>query len=154
MCCGLKSEWGGRRREQDTKEGNEQRRVPFIIWVVNVCRKQLRVLFTAIRESLSELNGVFTEHIYGMAEIQRFGAQKQASQRFDVLSLEFMNQYHRANWWDAGLYAIMDGLSSLSVGLVIGYLAFQTGVGQELGVSIGSIVALIDALNRIFKSSF
>ena len=123
---------------------------PFIIWIVNVCRKHLRTLFTGIRESLSELNGVFTEHIYGMAEIQRFRAQDQAKRRFDHLSLEFMHQYHRANWWDAGLYAIMDGLSALSVGLVIGFLAFQTGVGQEVAVSIGSIVALIDALNRIY----
>lgn len=127
---------------------------PFLVWVVNSCRKQLRVLFTGIRQALSELNGLFAEYINGVNETQRYGAQAVAEERFDDLSAKFRDLYHRANWWDAGLYAVMDGLSALSVGLVIAYVAYYaaewSGVGLIEGVSVGLLVAFIDALNRVY----
>ena len=127
---------------------------PLLVWVVNSCRKQLRVLFTGIRQALSELNGLFAEYINGATETQRYGAQRVAESRFDELSVKFRDLYHRANWWDAGLYAVMDGLSSLSVGLVIAYVAYYaaswTGAGLIEGVSVGLLVAFIDALNRVY----
>ena len=127
---------------------------PILFWTVNLCRKQLRNLFTSIRESLSSLNGLFAEYINGADETQRYGAQMAAHQRFDRYSSSFRDLYHRANWWDAGLYAVMDGLSALSVGLVIAFVAYQaeewTGAGLMEGVTVGVLVAFIDALNRIY----
>ena len=127
---------------------------PFLFWVVNTCRKQLRYLFGEIRKRLSELNGLFAESIHGVSETQRYNAQEVAHQRFNGISESFMHLYHKANWWDASLYAVMDGLSALSVGLVIGYIAFQAGVPTEEGVgmavTVGVIVAFIDALNRVY----
>ena len=127
---------------------------PLLVWVVNLCRKQLRVLFTGIRQSLSELNGLFAEYINGVNETQRYRAQPNAERRFDLLADQFRGLYHRANWWDASLYAVMDGLSSLSVGLVIAYIAYYaadwSGAGLIEGVSVGILVAFIDALNRIY----
>jgi ATP-binding cassette, subfamily B, multidrug efflux pump len=127
---------------------------PVIFGTVNLCRKQLRHLFTTIRESLSQLNGLFAEYINGVTETQRYGAHDTAEARFDVYSKKFRDHYHRANWWDAGLYAVMDGLSALSVGLVIAFVAYQaqkwSGVGLMEGVTVGILVAFIDALNRIY----
>lgn len=127
---------------------------PFIFWTVNLCRKKLRELFTQIRESLSELNGLFAEYINGVSELQRYHAYPSAERRFDEYAAEFRDHYHRANWWDAGLYAVMDGLSALSVGLVIAFVAYKaqswTGVGLMSGVTVGVLVAFIDALNRIY----
>lgn len=127
---------------------------PFIFLTVNLCRKQLRKLFTRIRESLSQLNGLFAEYINGVGELQRYNAQESAELRFDTYSSKFRDDYHRANWWDAGLYAVMDGLSALSVGLVIAFVAYKsqtwTGEGLMSGVTVGVLVAFIDALNRIY----
>ena len=127
---------------------------PLIFWTVNICRKQLRKLFTQIRESLSQLNGLFAEYINGVSEVQRYNAQESAETRFDMYSSKFRDDYHRANWWDAGLYAVMDGLSALSVGLVIAFVAYQSqmwnGEGLISGVTVGVLVAFIDALNRIY----
>ena len=127
---------------------------PLIFWTVNLCRKQLRKLFTQIRESLSQLNGLFAEYINGVSELQRYNAHASAEARFDQHSSQFRDDYHKANWWDAGLYAVMDGLSALSVGLVIAFVAYQsqtwTGAGLMSGVTVGVLVAFIDALNRIY----
>lgn len=121
---------------------------PILVWVVNHCRAQLKKLHGGIRELLSEQNGLFAEYIKGANELKRYGAESHAQARFDEHSYAFMKLYHLANWWDAGLYAIMDGLSSLSVGLVIAFVAYQAGY-QEL-ISVGVIVAFIDSLNRIY----
>jgi len=121
---------------------------PLLVWVVNLCRAQLKRLHGGIRELLSEQNGLFAEYIKGAKELKRYGAEPHAQARFDERSYAFMKLYHQANWWDAGLYAIMDGLSSLSVGLVITYVAYQAGYGEQ--VSVGIIVAFIDALNRVY----
>lgn len=121
---------------------------PILVWVVNRCRAQLKKLHGGIRELLSEQNGLFAEYIKGASELKRYGAEPHALRRFDERSHAFMKLYHLANWWDAGLYAIMDGLSSLSVGLVISFVAYQAGYGEA--VSVGVIVAFIDALNRVY----
>lgn len=125
---------------------------PLLVWVVNLCRRKLRELYGALRDVQSDLNGRFAESIKGAAEVRRYGAEAQVEGRFDERSREFMRLYHRANWWDAGLYAIMDGLSSLSVGLALAYAAHRAGapVGAGGAVSVGVLVAFIDALGRVY----
>jgi ATP-binding cassette, subfamily B, multidrug efflux pump len=123
---------------------------PILIWLVNTCRKQLRDLFASIRKHLSDLNGLFAEYIYGSSEVQRYGAAEQAQKRFNNISYDFMKLYHKANWWDAGLYAVMDGLSALSVSLIVAFVAYQIDMGVTESVSIGVLVAMIDSLNRIY----
>ena len=49
---------------------------PLLIWTVNLCRKQLRNLFTSIRESLSSLNGLFAEYINGAARLSDMGLKR------------------------------------------------------------------------------
>ncbi|MEE2644023.1 MAG: ABC transporter ATP-binding protein [Myxococcota bacterium] len=127
---------------------------PLIIFVVDRCRKQLRRLFAKLRELTSSLNGLFAEQINGMSTIQLNSGEALAKRRFDTISSDFMKTYHSANWWDAGLYAVMDGLSALSVGLIIGYAAWLLGAaeaeGVEAGLTVGLSVAFVDALNRIY----
>jgi ATP-binding cassette subfamily B protein len=121
---------------------------PIIVWVVNVCRKQLRVLFTEIRKSLSTLNGFFTEQINGMNVLQLYGAGPAARETFRTEAYSYLRHYRRANWWDAGLYAVMDGMSALAVGLLLGYAATRFGVDN--GMTLGLLVAFIDYLNKVF----
>ena len=122
---------------------------PVIVWVVEVFRRKLRKLSLVIRESLSRLNGYFAEQVYGMSIVQTYGAQEQAERRFRTLGYDYLDAYRKSNWWDAGLYAIMDGMSSLSIGLMIWFGASQfTTPGS--GVTLGLLVAFIDYLGRIY----
>ena len=123
---------------------------PFLVWLVNLCRKRLRDLFVLIRTYMSDLNGLFAEYIHGSSEVQRYNAAPYAQQRFNDISEQFMRFYHKANWWDASLYAIMDGLSALSVALMIAFTAYQANIGLHQSVSIGVLVAMIDSLHRIY----
>jgi len=122
---------------------------PAIFIVVNLFRKKLRELSLIIRRSLSRLNGFFAEQIYGMSVVQLYGAEEHTEDTFRSLSFRFLDAYRRSNWWDAGLYAVMDGLSAVSVGLM---LWFGASAFTEPGsaVTLGLLIAFVDYLRRIY----
>ncbi len=122
---------------------------PVIVLIVDLFRRKLRHLFTEIRKSLSRLNGFFAEQIHGMPVVQLYGAEARAHEQFRSMAYAYMDHYRRANWWDAGLYAIMDGMSALAVGMMIAFGAWQFDAGAE-GVTLGLLVAFIDYLNKVF----
>ncbi|MGC6419143.1 MAG: ABC transporter ATP-binding protein [Bradymonadia bacterium] len=122
---------------------------PLIVLVVNIFRKRLRVYYTSIRKSLSALNGYFAEQIHGMQVIQMNGAQTSADEAFRRQAHDYLDTYRKANWWDAGLFAVMDGMSALAVGIMIAYGAWAIGVEVD-GITLGLLVAFIDYLTKVF----
>jgi len=121
-----------------------------LIWViVGWFRRRLRPLSLAIRQSLSRLNGFFAEQIYGMAVVQLYGAESKSRAHFAATSREYMHAYHRSNWLDAGLYAVMDGMSALAIGAVVWFVAVQFA-DPTSGLTLGLLVAFVDYLGRIF----
>ena len=120
---------------------------PLIVILVDIFRRRLRALSLVIRRSLSSLNGFFAESIYGVTAIQLDGAEKTTERQFKEMSHAYLDAYRRSNWWDAGLYAIMDGLSALAIGLMLWFGAERFGTG---GVTAGLLVAFVDYLAMIF----
>ncbi len=121
-----------------------------IIWVtVGWFRRRLRPLSLTIRKTLSKLNGFLAERIYGMSLLQLYGAEAKSRAQFEATSREYMRAYHRSNWLDAGLYAIMDGMSALAIGAVVWFTAVQV-TGGDTSVTLGLLVAFVEYLGRIF----
>jgi ABC-type multidrug transport system fused ATPase/permease subunit len=81
--------------------------------------------------------------------VQLYGSAPTARAEFRRHAYRYMQDYRRANWWDAGLYAVMDGMSALAVGLMLAYGASRFGVGVD-GITLGLLVAFIDYLNKVF----
>lgn len=122
---------------------------PVIVVIVDLFRRKLRVLSTEIRVVLSRLNGFFAEQIYGMTVVQLYGAEERARREFDQRSYRYLDAYRKSNWWDAGLYAIMDGMSALAIGLMLWYGASRFGA-PEAGITLGLLVAFIEYLGQVF----
>ncbi len=126
---------------------------PVIWFIVGWFRKKLRPISEQIRETLSRLNGFFAERVFGMTVVQLYGAERVSAKRFDEMSHAYMTAYHRSNWLDAGLYAVMDGMSALATAAVVWFVAvnFDPTLATAGGaVTIGILVAFIDYLGRIF----
>ena len=121
---------------------------PIIVLIVDVFRRKLRHYFTEIRRAISKLNGFFAEQIHGVSVVQLYGAEASAREAFRSQAYAYAEHYRRANWWDAGLYAIMDGMSALAVGMMIAFGAWRFDAGA--GVTLGLLVAFIDYLNKVF----
>jgi ATP-binding cassette subfamily B protein len=121
---------------------------PVIVLVVEVFRRKLRDLSIQIRKTLSVLNGFFAEHVFGMPQVQLYGAEARAREEFRELGYAYLDAYRRSNWWDAGLFAVMDGIGALSIGLMLWFGA--ASYGEASGVTLGLLVAFIDYLRRVF----
>jgi ATP-binding cassette subfamily B protein len=121
-----------------------------VIWtIVGWFRRRLRPISLEIRETLSRLNGYFAERVFGMTVVQLYGAERVSNETFDAMSEGYMKAYHRSNWLDAGLYAVMDGMSALATAAVVWFVAIQfTDPGSA--VTVGLLVAFVDYLGRIF----
>jgi ATP-binding cassette subfamily B protein len=122
---------------------------PILVVVVNHFRKQLKYYSVLIRKSLSRLNGYLAESLVGLKVVKLFGREDKSFQEFKALNYEFLDAYRRSNWYDASLYAIMDGIANLCVAVMLWYggLRFVEG---EPGLSLGLLVAFIEYIGRLF----
>jgi ATP-binding cassette subfamily B multidrug efflux pump len=122
---------------------------PVIVLTVDLFRRKLRALSLIIRQSLSRLNGFFAERIYGVTTVQLYGVEDRTRQTFRGLSYRYLDAYRRSNWWDAGLYAIMDGMSALAIGSMLWFGASRFGQPGS-AITLGLLVAFVDYLGMIF----
>jgi ATP-binding cassette subfamily B protein len=120
---------------------------PPIGLVVEICRRRMRSLFAEIRDSLAALNAYVAERIAGMEVLQLFGQQQRAQARFDALNERYKEANVANNFYDAALYAFIDGVASICIAIMIGY---GTGHARD-AVSVGLVVAFLDYIERLFR---
>lgn len=121
--------------------------VPFIYIVITVLRKKLRRYFNEARESLAQATAFLQECLTGMKTIQLFVAEKGVQQRFKQKNEQFLKAQTKANGFDAALFSIIEGVTSVAMALVIWY-----GTGQILAglITIGILIGFINTLSRLF----
>jgi ATP-binding cassette subfamily B multidrug efflux pump len=122
---------------------------PLIVGIVDLCRRRLRGLSLEIRKTLSRLNGFFAEQVNGMSTVQMHGAEATAAAHFGEISEGYLAAYKRSNWWDAGVYAAMDGMAALAIAGMLWFGGSRIGVPESV-VTVGLLVAFIDYLGRLF----
>ena len=120
---------------------------PLVVGIVNLFRRRLRRYSVAIRVAMAEATGQFSEALSGQRIVQLFGREKQTLKEYKALNYAYLRAYHRANWFDASLYAIMDGVAGLCVALLIWYGSQRYLEGS---VTIGLLFAFIQYIQRLF----
>ena len=120
---------------------------PVVVLIVNTFRKKLRHFSEIIRRSLSQLNGYLAENLVGVKVVQLFGREDKSVTEFKDLNYRFLDAYRRSNWYDASLYAIMDGISSVCVALMLWYGGLRHLDGA---LTVGLLIAFIEYITRIF----
>ena len=120
---------------------------PLIVVVVNVFRSGLRRQSTTIRRSMSQASGYFQEALAGARIVQLHGREQATLEEYQKLNYEYLKAYRISNWYDASLYAVMDGVSSLCIALLVWYGGGRSVAGA---VSLGLLVAFIQYIQRVF----
>jgi len=121
---------------------------PPLLIVLEICRRQLRQLYTVIRESIAAVNAFLAERLSGVEIVQLFNHRRPTLARFDVLNLRFRDAAITANFWDAFMYAVVDGVGSVTLALMLWY---ATGDWLSGVVTAGLLAAFIDYLDRLFR---
>jgi ATP-binding cassette subfamily B protein len=122
---------------------------PPLAFIVNFCRKRLRVLYNQVRESLSLVNAYLAERVNGMEVTQLFNDQDRATNRFVELNTPYKTATIRSNIYDAFIYAAVDGIGSICVALMLWYAAGD--LFEHAGLTAGLLAAFIEYLSRLFK---
>jgi ATP-binding cassette subfamily B multidrug efflux pump len=122
--------------------------LPVLLYIVFTFRLRMRKSFREVRARLSNLNSFLAESIGGMAVVQLFNRQKTEQQEFTRLNASYRDANLPVITWDAALFAAVEALSSIAVGLIIWY-----GGGEILRgtLTFGALVAFIQYIEKFFS---
>jgi ATP-binding cassette, subfamily B, multidrug efflux pump len=128
---------------------------PPLLLSLELIRRKLRALFGRMRDALAAVNAYLAERIDGVEVVQLLGDHDRSVARFDALNRELRHVATRSNVYDALLFAVVDGASSIFVAAVVlvGGGAAGLALGLDLGdaLTAGLVVAFIDYLDRLFR---
>jgi len=121
--------------------------LPLLFWITFTFRRRMRGAFRQVRARLANLNTFLSESINGMALVQLFNRQQQEQAEFTRLNSSYRDANMPVITWDAALYAAVETLSSVAVGLLIWY-----GSGEILAgtLTFGALVAFIQYIEKFF----
>ncbi len=126
---------------------------PILLLLIELVRRRLKRLYLLIRDSISLVNAYLSEQIDGVEIIQLFGGEQRSEDQFDIRNRQFRNASMESNIYDSLMFAIVDGLSSVFIALLLWYgsAAMAAYFGWESAVpqTAGLMVAFIDYLNRL-----
>ena len=120
---------------------------PPIYLVTQYLRKKLRSAYLESRVVLAQGTGFLQESLNGMKTVQLYNAETQVEQRYQGYTEAFYQQQSKSNLYDAGLFAIIEGITTISMGLIIWYGATEI---LSASITLGVLVGFINTLDKIF----
>jgi len=122
---------------------------PFVWVVVRWCASRLKTKFLDVRKALAESNGFMTEGIMGVEILQLFGQEAASTNRYRDINRKYCRHTIVSNFYDALLYAIIDGVAALITALIL-FVAFKIRFGPETVAQIGTLIVYINMIEKIF----
>lgn len=122
--------------------------LPILIWTVFTFRRKMREAFRDVRARLANLNAFLAESIGGIAVVQLFNREKTEQREFTRLNAAYRDANLPVITWDASLYALVETLATVAVGLIIWY-----GGGEivQKALTFGVLVAFIKYIDMFFS---
>ncbi|MCZ2723152.1 ABC transporter ATP-binding protein [Marinomonas sp. 15G1-11] len=120
---------------------------PPIYWITTVLRRLLHESQLSSRRVLSQSTGYLQESLQGIKTVQLYNAEAETQKRFNLFTLAFYRFQSRSNLIDAGLFAIIEGITTISMGLIIWYGAHEI---LAAALSVGVLIGFIQTLDKIF----
>lgn len=121
--------------------------VPFLFVLSFVIRRQMKRAFQVIRVKVARLNAYLQEAVGGMSVIQLFNRERLSRQEFDDINHDHRQAQHKQIRWDATLFALVEGIGSIAVALIIWY---GSGGALEGTVTLGVLVAFVEYVRKFF----
>jgi ATP-binding cassette subfamily B protein len=122
--------------------------LPLLLYIVFTFRTRMRTSFREVRARLSNLNSFLAESIGGTAVVQLFNRQETERREFTRLNASYRDANLPVITWDAALFAAVEALSSVAVGLIIWYGGGEIVSGT---LSFGALVAFIQYIEKFFS---
>ncbi|MBF0280135.1 MAG: ABC transporter ATP-binding protein [SAR324 cluster bacterium] len=121
--------------------------VPPVYFITQFIRKRLRVVYNRARVILSRSTGFLQECLNGIKTIQLYSAEEEVESKYEQFTDQFFKAQTLSNLYDAALFSIVSGITTITIGLMIWY-----GAGEVLAgwISLGILIGFINTLDKIF----
>lgn len=115
--------------------------------VTESLRRKLRDTYSRGRVVLSQGTGYLQECLSGIKTVQLYSAEDQVQQKYRGYTQGFFRAQSRSNLYDAALFAIIEGITTIAMALIIWF-----GAREILAATItyGVLIGFTQTLDRIF----
>lgn len=133
---------------------------PPLLLVLEALRRKLKVYYLEVREAIARVNAYLAERIDGVEVVQLYRNEAVSERQFDERNERFRVASTTSNVYEAFMFALVDGVTSILVALMLFYGGGQVaellrGMGYEVSwgaeISAGLLVAFIDLIDRLFQ---
>jgi len=120
---------------------------PPVLMLTQYVRNRLREMYTITRSSLAKGTGFLQECLLGVKTVQLYGAEQEVESKYYGYTEDFLRAQLKTNKYDATLFSIITGITTITIGLIIWF-----GSGKVLAgaVSLGVLIAFINTLEKVF----
>jgi ATP-binding cassette subfamily B protein len=120
---------------------------PLIYFITEKLRRLMRASFLKSRQVLSRGTGYLQESLNGIKTVQLYNAEAEVQRNYQQYTRGFHKAQSRSNFYDSALYSLIEGVTTVSLGLIIWY-----GSGEVLTatISVGVLIGFINTLDKIF----
>jgi ATP-binding cassette subfamily B multidrug efflux pump len=120
---------------------------PPVLMLTQYVRNRLREMYTITRSSLARGTGFLQECLFGVKTVQLYGAEEEVETKYHGYTEDFLRAQLKTNKYDASLFSIITGITTITIGLIIWF-----GSGKVLAgvVSLGVLIAFINTLEKVF----
>ncbi len=120
---------------------------PPILYLTQYVRNKLRALYLITRSSLAKGTGFLQECLLGVKTVQLYGAEQEVESQYKEHTTDFMRAQLKTNKYDATLFSLITGITTVTIGLIIWFGAGQVMQGA---LTLGVLIAFINTLEKIF----
>lgn len=127
--------------------------VPPLTYIVERIRRRARLAFRDIRARVAQLNGHLSEQVQGMQVVQAFGREEMSGAEYALINDLYRRANHRAIRYDAMLYSVVEGISSICIAAVLWYGSVRAGLIEDDAASaayLGTIAAFYQYIQQFF----
>ena len=122
--------------------------IPPVMYLTIYVRNRLRALYRITRSVMARSTGFLQEVLLGFKTVQLYRAEQEVEEVYGAYTDEFLRAQIKVNKYDSILFAVISGITSITVALMIWY-----GSGQVLqqGLTLGVLIAFINMLEKLFS---
>lgn len=128
--------------------------LPLVWWVVQAFSKGLKTSMLKARVKIAALNGYTQECLFGHTTVKVLTGEAAAGRRHDQLNTEYRDAQMGSVVLDAWMFAVLDGIASVTVGLVLWLILKGTLLrlgGGTAVLSAGVMVAFVQYVQQLFE---
>ena len=123
--------------------------LPFVSLIVTWFSKALKKTMLHARVKIARLNAFTQECLYGISTVKLLGAETQASQKVSTQAIDYRNAQMKSVVLDAFMFALLDGISSISIGVFLWFAARSLSLDTG-AISAGVVVGFVAFIVRLY----